>query len=209
MMYDRVSIKERSRELLRQYRGPSIGVLVLYSVLLAVVTAVSFGLGDLFLAPPLLVGLSMFYLGVYRGEQPPFETLFQAFNRYTQALIGVLWMNLWIFLWSLLLIIPGIIKAFAYSMTPYLLADFPDLDPREALKVSMRITAGHKAEIFIMYVSFLGWNLLSAFTFGILYIIHVGPYQQLSIAGLYESFLEQAIEEKKITPAELAGWGAM
>lgn len=207
-MNDRTTIKNTAKEILRRYWGPCIGVLVLYSVLVSVVGALSFGIGDLFLMPPLLIGLSIFFINVWRREGPPFETLFSGFQRYAQSLIGILWMYLWTFLWSLLFIIPGIVKSYAYSMTPYLLADYPDIDPRQALKVSMAITKGRKAEIFIMQLSFLGWILLSGFTLGILYIVYVGPYYQISMAGLYQTLLEDALEEGAITPEDLTGWSA-
>lgn len=203
MMYDRATIKDRSRAILREYRGPSVGVYVLYCVLIAVVAGVSFGLGDLFLAPPLYVGLSMFYLGVWRRQQPAFETLFSGFQRYTQTLVGILWMYLMTFLWSLLFIIPGIVKSLAYSMTPYLLADYPDIEARRAIKVSEAITMGHKAEVFVMYLSFIGWHILGGLTFGILEFLFVAPYQQISLAGLYEQLLADALEDGRITQADL------
>lgn len=202
-MYDRATIKDRSRAVLREYRGPSIGVYVLYAVLIAVVTGATFGFGDFFLVPPLFVGLTMFYLHVWRRQQPQFETLFAGFYRYTQSLVGILWMYLWTFLWSLLFIIPGIVKGLAYSMTPYLLSDYPDIDPRHALRVSMKITDDHKAEIFVMQLSFIGWHMLSAFTLGILQIVFVAPYQQIAMAGLYEQLLAEALEEGDITEADL------
>lgn len=200
---DRALIKQRAKDMLRTYWGPCIGVLVLYGMLVAVVGAATLGLGELFLMPPLLVGFCLFYLGVWRGKTPPFETLFGGFSRYTQSLIGILWMYLWTFLWSLLFVIPGLIKALAYSMTPYLLADYPDLDPRKALKVSMAITDGHKAEILVMSLSFLGWMILSGFTMGILYIVYVGPYFQLSMAGLYEALLDDAFDRGAVSQADL------
>lgn len=203
MYYDRVSIKQRAREQLRQYQGVSIGVYVLYTVLLAIIAAVSFGLGDFFLGPPLLIGFTMFYMDVWRGRNPPFETLFWGFRQYAQALVAMLWMYLFTLLWSLLFIIPGIIKGLAYSMTPYLVADYPDLDARKALKISMAITKGRLPEIFVMGLSFLGWLILSGLTFGILQFVYVGPYMQVSFAGLYESFMADAFERRVITEADL------
>lgn len=205
-MYDRVLVKERARMLLRSYRGISIGVIVVYTTIFCVVSAVTLGFGSLFIMPPLAVGLSMFFLGVWREENPPFETMLGGFQRYTQSLIGILWMNLWIFLWGLLLVIPGIVKALAYSMTPYLLADYPDIGPRTALKISMAMTKGRKAEIFVLYLSFLGWHILSALTLGILELVHVGPYFQISMAGLYEGLKQDAFEEGRLSEADLTGW---
>ncbi|MDL2319267.1 DUF975 family protein [Eubacteriales bacterium OttesenSCG-928-A19] len=207
-MNDRATIKARAKDTLNRYWGPCIGVLVLYTIINAVVAVPSMGIGTLFLMPPLTVGMTMFFLGVWRRHQPAFETMFNGFHRYTQSLIGILWMDLWIFLWSLLLVIPGIYKSLAYSMTPYLIADNPDLDPRKALKVSMAITNGHKAEILVMYLSFFGWLLLSGLTMGILYVVYVGPYMELSMAGLYEALLDDALDSGAVTQSDLSGWSA-
>lgn len=205
-MYDRVTIKGLAREKLRAYWGPSIGVLVLYTVLVAAIAAISLGLADIFLLPPLLIGLTMFYMSVWRNATPPFETLFAGFKRYTQSLVGILWMYLWTFLWSLLFVIPGIVKGYAYSMTPYLLADYPNLSPTLALKVSMAVTKGRKMEIFIMQLSFLGWMILSGLTFGILYIVYVGPYMETAMAGLYDTLMSDALADGVITTGDLQAW---
>lgn len=202
---DRVLIKERARDILRNDRGTAIGVGVLYMVLGSVATTITAGLGSIFLMPPLVIGMYLFHILMFRGKRPSFDALFEGFSHYTQSLVGMLWMWLFTCLWSLLFIIPGIIKAYAYWATPYLLADYPDLNPREALKLSMRITQGRKMEIFVMQLSFFGWALLSGFTFGILYIIHVGPYMNLSLAGLYDAMLHDALEDGTIDEHELHG----
>lgn len=202
-MYDRVLVKEKARQRLREFRGTCIGVYVLYSALAFVVGGATWGLAVLFLSPPLMVGYSFFNIGVWRGETPPFETLFCGFRRYTQSLVAVLWMYLWVFIWSLLLFIPGIVKFLAYSMTPYLVSQYPDIDPKRALKVSMAITNGRKAEIFVMYLSFLGWALLSSLTLGILAVLFVAPYQQIALAGMYETMVADALERGVIYDEDL------
>jgi uncharacterized membrane protein len=200
---NRISIKERARFVLRRNRGLSIGILVAFWVLSALVSAMTAGIAGLLLLPPLTIGLYAYFLAIWRGESAGFETLFSGFSRYVQSLVAVLWMWLWTTLWSCLFVIPGLIKALSYFATPYLVSDYPDLDPREALKISMRITQGHLMEIFIMNLSFFGWYLLSAFTLGILALVHVHPYQQISMAGLYESLLADALERGIVTKEEL------
>ncbi|MDR0897474.1 MAG: DUF975 family protein [Oscillospiraceae bacterium] len=200
---DRGSIKERARFVLRRNRWLSVGMLVAYALLSSVVGAMTWGLGVLLLMPPLTVGFLAYWLAIWRGEVVGFEKLFSGFSRYVQSLVAILWMYLWTFLWSLLFVIPGIIKALQYFATPYLVADYPDLNPREALKLSIRITQGHLMEIFIMNLSFFGWYFLSAFTAGILAFVHVTPYHQISMAGLYESLLADALERGVVTEAEL------
>ncbi|MDR0896853.1 MAG: DUF975 family protein [Oscillospiraceae bacterium] len=200
---DRISIKERARFVLRRNRWLSIGIMVALGVLSSAITAMTWGIGVLLLAPPLTVGLYAYWLAIWRGETVGFEKLFAGFSRYVQSLVAMLWMYLWIILWTLLFFIPGIIKGLSYFATPYLVADYPDLNPREALKISMRITEGHLMEIFIMNLSFFGWYLLSAFTAGILALVHVAPYHGISTAGLYESLLADALERGVVTKEEL------
>ncbi len=202
-MYDRVSIKAQARERLREARGACIGVYALYNVAAYVAAGITLGLGAIFIMPPLLIGMYIFFLGTWRDENPVFETLFSGFRQYGQSVGTVFFMGLFTFLWSLLFIIPGIIKALAYSMAPYLAADYPDMSPAQALKVSMAITKGHKGSVFFMGLSFFGWILLSGLTFGILMIVFVGPYMQVSMAGLYDALLMEALENGTIDEADL------
>lgn len=189
---------------LAQY-GNSLGAFVLYGLLSAAASGVTFGLGAILLVPPLLVGYSYFCLKVYRGQTGDIGEMFNVgFNDYGRNLGGVLWMQLFIFLWSLLFIIPGIIKALAYFMTPYILADSKNVRATDAIKLSMRMTKGYKGEIFVMGLSFIGWVLLSALTFNILTILYTGPYISTSFAGLYDEMKQNALIKGVVQPAELA-----
>ena len=93
--------------------------------------------------------------------------------------------SLFTVLWGLLFIIPGIIKAYEYSMIPYLLSENPDMDMQQAFDESRRMTYGQKWQIFVLDLSFIGWNILSSFTLGLLGIFFVSPYMCLTKAGLY------------------------
>jgi len=126
-------------------------------------------------------------------------------NNFIRKLGGMMWMYLWVYLWTLLFIIPGIIKSFAYSMTPYILASSPNVTATDALKLSMRMTDGHKGKIFVMGLSFIGWNILNAFTFGILGIFFVNPYETTAFAGLFVELRGLAVANGVIHPAELDG----
>ena len=105
----------------------------------------------------------------------------------------------------LLFFVPGIIKSLSYAMTPYLLDDCKNLPAKDALKVSMRMMKGHKWELFVFHLSFIGWHLLSVLTLGILTIFLVSPYQNTALAGYYEERKKSALEEGIITEAELNG----
>ncbi|MBE0601208.1 MAG: DUF975 family protein [Firmicutes bacterium] len=195
-MKSRVEIKARAKASFQQQVGMAILAFVLYSVISSVVSGATFGVAAFFLLPPLTVGYSYFSLRVYRGETVEItDMLSTGFRDYMKTLVGILWMYLFTFLWSLLLIVPGIVKAIAYSMTPYILAEQDDVSAQDAIKVSMEMTDGHKMEIFVMGLSFIGWWLLSALTFGILAFFFTGPYTATSFAGLYEEL--KAIQTKE------------
>lgn len=153
--------------------------------------------------PVLAVGCVWAFTRVYRREQVQVQDIFMPFGNFARNLGGMLWMGLWIFLWALLLYIPGIIKMFEYMLTPFLLADYPNLRPKEALKISKRMTYGHKLDLFVMQLSFIGWHLLSALTFGILEIVYVGPYYGASMAGCYEELRVRALRDGIVAESEL------
>lgn len=201
-MKTRAEIKDEARIAFRAQYGNALGVFLLFTLLSSVIPFI----GWLLLMPPLLVGYSFFSIKLFNNETVFSNEFFLAgFSDYGRSLAGVLWMYLFIMLWSLLLIIPGIIKALAYWMTPYILADCPDVEPTEALKLSMRMTQGHKGEIFLMFLSFFGWMILSALTAGLLYLFYVGPYMQTSLAGLYLELKKKALDSGVVRSDEL--WG--
>ncbi len=101
--------------------------------------------------------------------------------------------------------VPAIIKTLSYSMTPFILADCPDVLATNALTLSKRMTKGYKGEIFVMGLSFIGWALLTAMTFGILGIFWTGPYYETSLAGLYDELKRNAVEKGLVSAGEYAG----
>ena len=162
----------------------------------------------LLLFGPLTIGTNYFFIKNAQDERDelsvttPFS---QAFQNYPRKLGGSLWMGLFVFLWSLLLVIPGIIKAFSYSMTPYILADCPKVKARDALKISMDMMEGHKWEAFVLLLSFIGWILLSLLTFGLAAVFYVTPYMRSTMAVYYQQVREDALRRGVVTPEELDG----
>lgn len=145
----------------------------------------------------LSVGHSLLYLRAYRGEDPKLETIFQPFSTsYVNTLIASLLTFAFVFLWSLLLLIPGIIKSYAYSMTKYILADNPELDGYEAMKQSEHLMVGHKWRLFCLQFSFIGWAILSLFTFGIGYFFLV-PYITAAETAFYLDLIKEKVVENK------------
>lgn len=124
-------------------------------------------------------------------------------GRYGNVCKTMFFMNLFVFLWSLLFIIPGIYKGYQYRMVPYLLAENPQMDYKRALDLSKAMMDGQKLDTFVLDLSFVGWYLLSVFTCGILAIVYVAPYQNHTNAGLYIALRQNAINSGLVNPAEL------
>jgi uncharacterized membrane protein len=188
----RGDIKRQAKANFTNQYGVSIGAYILITLISGAVSGITFGIGALLLVPPLVVGYAYFCIRVYRGERGDIGEMFSAgFNDYGRSLGGILWMYLFTWLWSLLFIIPGIVKYFAYFMTPYILADSRNVSPTDALK------------IFVMYLSFIGWLLLNAVTFGLLQLLFTGPYMSTSLAGMYLEIRQDALARGVVTPEEL------
>ena len=117
--------------------------------------------------------------------------------------------NLFIFLWSLLFLVPGIVRAFGYFAVPYILAENPNLDHDRALTLSREMTMGYKGDLFILEFSFLGWYLLNCLTLGILGIFYVNPYLYGTRAEAYRFLRAKAFENGITNPMELPGMGAL
>ena len=192
-MLNRPAIKNFAKGQMRNQYGLALGSLLIYLLLGSAVSTVTCGIGTIILLPVISIGLALIQIRIFRGQAASIGDLFSGFNQFGRNLGGMLWMDLWIFLWSLLFVIPGIVKSFAYCLTPYILADCPNVSATQALKLSMAMTDGHKADIFVFYLSFIGWTLLSSLTCGLLYLFYTGPYMQISMAGLYDELKQQAI----------------
>ena len=205
--FDRTSIKEEAKRILSQNRSICISMFLVIAVAEAVFAAVSLGFLSILLAGLTAVTSAFFYLACWR-ESPVTvsQSLSETFdNGFLRKIGGMLWMQLKVFLWSFVFIIPGIIKAYSYILTDYVLADCPQIPAMDACRISEKIMRGHRAEYFLMELSFVGWMLLSAFTFGILFVVHVGPYIQLTRSGIYKELKQIAIENGVVTQAELDG----
>jgi len=113
------------------------------------------------------VGYAYFNLNLYDGQEPRPGDLFSHYSNFKTLLCSQLLVLLYTFLWSLLLIVPGIIAGYSYAMTPFLLAEYPDLTASEALSLSKEIMRGNRWRLFCLHLSFIGWQILSSFTMGI------------------------------------------
>ena len=124
------------------------------------------------------------------GTQPVSRMFNITIGNYKHILGGMLLMTLFVMLWSLLLIVPGVIMAIAYSMTPYILVDEPQLSVMDALRKSEQMMRGRKMEFFLLELSFIGWFLLSCITFGV-GLLWLEPYMTGTIAAYYEDLKKE------------------
>ncbi|MBO4290664.1 MAG: DUF975 family protein [Lachnospiraceae bacterium] len=133
------------------------------------------------------VGAGNFFLLNVDGGQPTVKEMGYAFTNgyYGNAVVTMFMRGLKIFLWSLLFVIPGVVKAYEYRMIPYLLAENPEMSCSEAFERSREMMDGQKWDAFVLDLSFIGWHILSFFTANILSIFWVHPYQYMTNAQLY------------------------
>jgi len=146
-----------------------------------------FSLASIFLIVPLGIGFVNAFLKLLKqGENTLTENMFRiATKNYWHKVWGGFLMGLFIALWSLLLVIPGIVKAFSYAMTPFILEENPELSANEAIDRSRAMMKGHKFDLFWLMLSFIGWYILCFFTLGIGFL-WLAPYQETAIAAFYE-----------------------
>lgn len=145
-------------------------------------------IGSLLLGGPFAYGAALLSLNVARGAAINTEQLFAGFKNYGKTLALYIINSIFVALWSLLLIVPGIIKAISYSMSYYILIDQPELDANDARKQSMALMEGHKWKYFCLQLSFIGWLLLCLLTLGIL-SFWVTPYINTANAEFYQSLI--------------------
>ncbi len=175
----------KARTSLKDQWGTGVAATVIYMGLSMAVGFVPFGwiLGYL-IAGPLYLGFTVLFLSVIRSRGEVGQ-LFSGFQQFGRATGTYLLMMLFILLWMLLLIVPGIIMSYAYMMTFYVLADDPSVGPMEALRRSKEMMRGHKWTLFCLYFRFLGWALLCLLTCGVGYL-WLMPYMQAATAHFYE-----------------------
>ena len=113
--------------------------------------------------------------------------------------------DLYTVLWTLCLIIPGIVKSYEYKMIPYILAENPWISRKRAFEISKNMMDGEKWNAFVLDLSFIGWNLLSTITFGIVGVLYVNPYVNTTWAEFYKVMRENALETGNATREELIG----
>lgn len=176
------------------------GVALMYFSILAIVVAiVQFVLGCI-----VTVGYASFNLDLVDGEEGTVQTLFRYFPQWKTMLVAGFLQGLYIVLWTLLFIIPGIIAVYRYAMTSYILAENPEMSASEAIDRSKELMRGNKWRLFCLQFSFIGWSILCALTLGI-GTLWLTPYMEAATAAFYRDITAPFAGEEipQLSAAEL------
>jgi uncharacterized membrane protein len=167
--------------------GQAIGAMVVYLLLMIAIQLIPLAgaIIALLIGGPMAIGLATYSLALARNEDANINLLFEGFNKFGLALAAYFLMFVFIILWMLLLIIPGIIAALSYSMKFYIIADDETMDAMEAIDKSKAMMDGYKWKYFCLALRFLGWALLCVLTLGIGFF-WLMPYMQVTNAKFYE-----------------------
>lgn len=183
---DRGALKARAREVLSGNWGVALVVFVLNGNITAVASTILPGLGGIAISGPMEAGVDSIYMTLQREEEPSVEQLFSGFENFLNTFLAGVLRTVFVWLWTLLLIVPGIVAALGYSQVFYILNDQPELEAMEALRASKELMDGHKLEYFLLQLSFLPWMLLCVFILPMFYVV---PYISATNAAYYDYLL--------------------
>lgn len=180
-------LMEMARESLRGKWGIAVGTYLVYVIIVGILSEIPVigTIGTILVSSPLLLGYVIFSLSISRNEDAKFNQLFDGFNNFGKAFVTGLLVGLFTMLWTLLLIILGIIATYSYAMTFYILADDSSIGAMEAISRSKKMMDGNKWNLFCLGCRFIGWGLLCILTLGI-GLLWLLPYIQISTAKFYD-----------------------
>ena len=192
----RKNLKEAAQRIFQRNYWPTVGTLVLITLLSGLTSAVGaipfIGwlasiAASVFVTLPLQVSQARFVLNNRIGKGSTGDISYCFGPHYMNIVKTMFMQSLLISVWSLLLVVPGIIKAYELMMVPYIVAENPDIDYHTAMDRSKTTMNGHKMEAFVLGLSFIGWYILSGITFGLLGIFYVNPYVVQTMGEYYVS----------------------
>ena len=146
--------------------------------------ATFFSLAHFIIGGTIQLGYCKFLLKQHDGQEYAVKDLFSQFDRFGQGFTQKFLRDLYTMLWGLLLVIPGIVKSLSYAMTPYIMAEQPELTAGEAIQKSMLMMDGHKWELFVLQLSFIGWGLLAALTLNLGNLV-LNPDRNAAMTAFY------------------------
>lgn len=177
-------LRSDARSQLAGHWGGGILSCLIYSIITGAVSGAG-GIVNLIIGGPLELGLIAYFLKLKRQGDAQLEVLFQGFRQFESSLVVYIVRMVFVLLWSLLLIVPGIIAALRYSMALYILHDNPELSGTDAINKSKEMMEGFKSKLFGLYLSFIGWGVLCLLTIGVGFL-WLFPYIKASEAHFYE-----------------------
>lgn len=185
---ERAKLKANAKEQLKGNFATLLVILIIILGITCVCTLIPVAgvFINFIIGPSFIISFVMVLLKIVRGEEISVNDTFTGLNEFIRALLLNVQKVSYTFFWTLLFVIPGIIKSYSYAMAEYILADNPDLTPSECITKSRMMMDGHKMEYFILQLSFIGWNILGIMTFGIA-LIWAFPYMQVTNANFYEN----------------------
>lgn len=196
---ERKEIKQRSKE---QIKG-NIFKLFVITVIIAIINSVCLDIEEVgpFISTILnaifQMGVVIVYLKLVKGEGVSITDMFKGFNMPIKAILVNILVTVFTALWSLLFVIPGIIKSLSYFAASYILAENPEMSVLDAITKSRQMMDGHKADLFVLQLSFFFWWMLVPFTFG-LALIYVIPYMSAAMTNFYLSLKETDTVEAEV-----------
>ena len=198
---NRLDLKTRAKE---QISG-NVWILFACSLIASLISAAAYivfakvlkiealgSVATILLTAPFSISITMIYLRLADGIRPEISNTFDGFSIFGKSVLLVVLIEIFVTLWSLLFIVPGIIKAYSYSLAPYILAENPEMNANDAIKESKRLMNGHKMDFFVLQLSFIPWILLVCVTFGFA-SIYVSPYINATYVNFYNSIKEQPL----------------
>ena len=196
MKTENVVLMRMARESLTGKWGIAIGTFVVYMLIVCVPQFIPIlgPLATLIIGGPMVLGITIFSLALSRNQEVKLDQLFLGFNKFGLALGAYLLMILFVILWMLLLIVPGIIAALSYSMTFYIIADEKAIGAMDAIDKSKKMMYGYKWKLFCLGLRFIGWALLCILTLGIGFL-WLFPYMQVSYAKFYDDIKDNPITD--------------
>ena len=198
-MWNKDELKIRGKEVFLRNYWPTVVVMIVAAAVTALgagiekkwdVAGVTVGVMIL-LTGPLAVGTARFALNNREGRGNIEDLAIAYKQNFGNVIVTMLLYHLFIALWAMLLVVPGIVKAYEYRMVPYILAENPDIDWHDAFALSKEMMNGQKMDAFMLDLSFIGWWLLTAMTGGVLGVFWTNPYYQQTCAEPYVTLRDQ------------------
>ena len=148
------------------------------------------GLAELILGGTVQLGYAKYLLKQQDRQDGSVSDLFSEFERFGQGFAQKFLRGLYGFLWGLLFVIPGIVKSYSYAMTPFIMAEYPNMTASEAIQASKDMMDGHKWELFVLRLTFIGWDIAAALTMNIGHLV-LNPYKNAAEAAFYREIRKQ------------------